>query len=493
MIADLLGWSRRFSLRPAGDGAAKIAREVNLQKEHSSPTGAAPASDSLSLVVIDSENGNGIVGRLLYRLEKSTDNHQDKVTARIEIGASIRGTGEAEKVLREGDARCFAAFPTLSLIEGVVSPEALPRRKCSFGRDTASRIVCEVIMGVISPCIKRTSTMSEEKVFVVAELSADHGHKLDTALAAVRGAKASGADAIKIQTYTPDTITLDCDNEYFQIAQGTIWDGTTLHKLYQEAYTPWEWHGAIRDEAHACGLVFFSTPFDFTAVDFLESLVTPIYKIASFEINDVPLIEYAASKGKPMILSTGVATLAEIEEAVAACRRVRNDDVTLLKCTSSYPAPVERANLLTIPDMARRFGVRVGISDHTMGSVVAVGAVALGAQVVEKHFTLDRAIGGPDASFSMNPDEFSSMVREIRDMEKARGHVEYELDERAKADSYFKRSLFVSEDIKAGNFSQMRTFARFDLQSAFPPHGSGTSLARGQRGIYRRAPPFQIL
>ena len=215
------------------------------------------------------------------------------------------------------------------------------------------------------------------KTMIIAELSANHGHNLETALATVRKAKACGADAIKIQTYTADTITLDCDNEYFQIQQGTLWDGTTLHKLYQEAYTPWEWHAAIQAEAQKEGLIFFSTPFDPTAVDFLETLAVPLYKIASFEITDIPLIEYAASKGKPMIISTGIATLADIEAAVHACRRVGNSDITLLKCTSSYPAPVDEANLLTIPNLAQTFGVKVGLSDHTLGHAVAIAAVAL--------------------------------------------------------------------------------------------------------------------
>lgn len=292
--------------------------------------------------------------------------------------------------------------------------------------------------------------IQNDSVFIIAELSANHGHKLETALATVRAVKECGADAVKIQTYTADTITLDCDNSHFQIRQGTIWDGTTLHKLYQEAYTPWEWHEAIRDEAARCGLVFFSTPFDPTAVEFLDRLGCPIYKIASFEINDIPLIELAASKGRPMIISTGVATEREIHAAVEACRRKGNDEVTLLKCTSSYPAPIEAANLRTIPDMATRFGTKVGLSDHTMGSLVALGAVAMGATVVEKHFILDRSIGGPDASFSMTPDEFKSMVQQIRSLESALGKVEYMSESAPIPSAHFKRSLFVAEDVAAG-------------------------------------------
>ena len=304
---------------------------------------------------------------------------------------------------------------------------------------------------------------------IIAELSANHGGSLETALATVRKAKACGADAIKIQTYTADTITLDCDNEYFQIQQGTLWDGTTLHKLYQEAYTPWEWHAAIQAEAQKEGLIFFSTPFDPTAVDFLETLAVPLYKIASFEITDIPLIEYAASKGKPMIISTGIATLADIEAAVHACRRVGNSDITLLKCTSSYPAPVDEANLLTIPNLAQTFGVKVGLSDHTLGHAVAIAAVALGARVIEKHFILDRTIGGPDASFSLTPDEFRQMVDGIRAAEMALGCVSYELTEKVAASRKFARSLFVSQDIAAGDVLTPQNVRSVRPNDGLPP------------------------
>lgn len=314
--------------------------------------------------------------------------------------------------------------------------------------------------------LAKAQAIHPDRCFVIAELSANHGHSLETALATVRAAKACGADAIKIQTYTADTITLDCDNDYFQIRQGTIWDGTTLHKLYQQAYTPWEWHAAIQAEAHREGLVFFSTPFDLSAVDFLETLEVPLYKIASFEITDIPLIEYAASKGKPMIISTGIATLADIDAAVQACRRMGNQDITLLKCTSSYPAPAEEANLLTIPNLAQTFGVKAGLSDHTLGHAVAIAAVALGARVIEKHFILDRAIGGPDASFSMTPGEFGSMVEGIRQAEAALGEVSYHLNEKAMLSRQFSRSLFVCEDMKAGE-----RFTPNNLRSIRPAHG----------------------
>lgn len=293
--------------------------------------------------------------------------------------------------------------------------------------------------------------MNKDKVFIIAELSANHGHDIDIAIKTIQAAKECGADAIKVQTYTPDTITLDCDNEHFQIKQGTLWDGTTLYKLYEEAYMPWEWHVSLRDEAEKLGMMFFSTPFDNTAVDFLESVRNPIYKIASFEINDIPLIQYAASKGKPMIISTGVASYDEMRNAVDACKAVGNHQITLLKCTSSYPAPIEDANLLMIPDMAKQFGVQVGISDHTIGYIAPVVAVSLGATVVEKHFILDRSVGGPDASFSMTPGEFRDMVVAVRDAERALGKVDYALSVSAQKSAHFKRSLFVSADVKPGD------------------------------------------
>ena len=288
------------------------------------------------------------------------------------------------------------------------------------------------------------------KTFIVAELSANHGHKLDVALESVRAAKEAGADAVKIQTYTADTITLNCDADDFKV-KGTLWDGRTLYDLYQEAYTPWEWHQAIFDEAKKCGLICFSTPFDKTAVDFLEDLGNPIMKIASFEITDIPLIEYAAKKGKPMVISTGIAMPEDIELAVKTCHKVGNNDITLLKCTSSYPAPIEDANLMTMVDMKERYGVKVGLSDHTMGYDVAVAAVALGSTLVEKHFILDRSIGGPDAAFSMEKNEFAAMVKSIRNVEKALGKVVYPDDPSKIKGREFSRSLYVAEDMKAGD------------------------------------------
>ncbi|WP_270446842.1 pseudaminic acid synthase [Fusobacterium varium] len=289
-----------------------------------------------------------------------------------------------------------------------------------------------------------------KKIKIIAEISANHGHSIDVVKKSIELAKESGADAIKIQTYTPDTITLNCDNEYFQINNGTIWDGTTLYKLYQEAYTPWEWHKELFNYAKEIGIEIFSTPFDKTAVDLLEELETPIYKIASFEINDIPLIEYAASKRKPMIISTGVGTEEEIKEAVEACRKMGNEDITLLQCTSQYPAKLEDANLIMIKDLAERFNVKAGLSDHTMGSLVATTAVAMGAEVIEKHFIIDRSLGGPDSRFSMTPIEFREMVENIRNVEKMFGKISYEITEKKKKSFKFKRSLFISKDINKG-------------------------------------------
>ena len=290
---------------------------------------------------------------------------------------------------------------------------------------------------------------SDSKVFIIAELSANHNGSLDTALETIRAAKRAGADCIKLQTYTAETITIDSRKDDFLI-KGTIWEGRNLHELYQEAYTPWEWHQALFEEAKNQGLICFSSPFDTTAVDFLESLNVPAYKIASFEITDVPLIEYVASKGKPIILSTGIAEIEDIELAIDACKRMGNDDIALLKCTSSYPAPIEEANMIMVQDLATRFGVISGLSDHTMGATVPVVATCFGAKIIEKHFILDREIGGPDASFSMNEEEFTAMVKAIREAEKAIGVVDYTLTEKQAKGKDFSRSLYVVQDIKAG-------------------------------------------
>ena len=288
-------------------------------------------------------------------------------------------------------------------------------------------------------------------------------------------------------------MTIDCDNEYFQIKQGTLWDGMTLYRLYRQAYTPWEWHRELFDYAKELGIPLFSTPFDKTAVDCVEGLGNPIIKIASFELVDVPLIEYAASKGRPMILSTVIATLGEIEDAVDVCRRAGNDNITLLKCTSSYPAPLNEANLLTIPDMKKRFGCRVGLSDHSTGNVAACTAVALGAQVIEKHFIIDRSIGGPDAAFSMTKDEFAEMVRRVRETEECLGSVSYELSDKMRKNRKFARSLFAVKDIKKGE-----VFTEENVRSIRPGDGCSPKYLPKLLGMasdkeYKRGEPIIFL
>ena len=284
--------------------------------------------------------------------------------------------------------------------------------------------------------------------FIVAELSANHLQKFNVAIETIHAMKNAGADAVKIQTYTPDTITIDCNNEYFQIKQGTLWDGKTLYQLYKEAYTPWEWQPKLKKYAEDLGLVFFSAPFDRSAVDFLEKIGTPAYKLASFEITDIQLIEYMAAKGKPMVLSTGIATISDIDEAVNVCRKMGNGQIALLKCTSSYPAPLEEVNLKTIPHLAETFNVVCGLSDHTTGITVPIAAVAMGACIIEKHFILDRRMGGPDKAFSLEPAEFQAMVEAIREIERAIGEVSYTLTENTIKNRAFSRSLFVVKNIK---------------------------------------------
>ena len=288
------------------------------------------------------------------------------------------------------------------------------------------------------------------KVFIIAELSANHNGDIQVALDTIRAAKRAGADAVKIQTYTADTLTIDCKNDYFKINHGTAWDGEYLYDLYKRAYTPWEWHAEIFRVANEEGIICFSSPFDNTAVDLLEELKTPIYKIASFEIQDIPLIEYVASKGKPIIFSTGIAEIEDIELAIETCRKAGNNDITILKCTSAYPADPTDANLLTIPDLKEKFGVKVGLSDHTMGIEGPVVAIALGAIVIEKHFILDKKIGGPDAHFSLDEKEFTQMVKSARIAESMMGKIDYEMTEKKKKSRQFSRSLFIVKDVKAG-------------------------------------------
>ena len=285
---------------------------------------------------------------------------------------------------------------------------------------------------------------------IVAEMSANHNGKKETAIETVRAAKRAGADAVKLQTYRADTITLRCDKPDFIINEGSIWDGQYFYDLYEQAYTPWEWHEELFHVAKEEGLICFSSPFDKTAVDMLEALDCPVYKIASFEITDIPLIEYAASKHKPMVLATGIATEEDIQLAVEACRRMGNNDITVLKCTSSYPAPVEEANLCMIRDLAERFQVKSGLSDHTLGSVSPIVAVTQGASMIEKHFILNRSIGGPDCSFSMEEKDFAQMVKDVRMAELSLGKTTYELTEKMRGSRSASRSLYVAEDMKAG-------------------------------------------
>ncbi|MCI8599791.1 MAG: pseudaminic acid synthase [Lachnospiraceae bacterium] len=309
----------------------------------------------------------------------------------------------------------------------------------------------------------------KEPSYIIAEMSGNHNGDIQRALEIVEAAAEAGVDAIKLQTYTADTITLNCDNEYFQTQKGSLWEGRTLHDLYGEAYTPWEWHEPIMERAGKLGLTCFSTPFDFTAVDFLEEMNVPAYKIASYEIQDIPLIRKVARTGKPIMMSTGIATLEDIYIAVEACREEGNEQIVLLKCTSAYPSPYEEINLNVIPNMKQTFGCICGISDHTMGMEVAVASVALGAEVVEKHITLSRADGGVDAAFSMEPKEFADMVTQIRNVEKAKGCVTYELTEKQKDGRQFGRSLFVSEDICEGD-----KFTEKNIRSVRPALGLAT-------------------
>jgi pseudaminic acid synthase len=302
--------------------------------------------------------------------------------------------------------------------------------------------------------------------YIIAEISANHNGSLETALEMVRIAKECGADAVKIQTYTADTLTLDCDNEYFRIGGGTLWDGMTLHKLYQQAHTPWEWHEEIFAKATAVGIDCFSTPFDETAVDFLEPFDPPCHKIASFELVHHPLLRKVAQTGRPVIMSTGMATLHEIAAAVEILRENGCEDLALLKCTSSYPAPPEEANLARIPHMAAAFHCAAGLSDHTLGIAVPVAAVALGATIIEKHFCRSRSEPGPDSAFSLEPDEFKQMVEAIRNAEKAIGTVTYERTEKEKSGLAFRRSLFFARDLPAGH-----RLAAEDIRIVRPGHG----------------------
>lgn len=295
------------------------------------------------------------------------------------------------------------------------------------------------------------STIGQDHpTLIVAELSANHNQDFDIAVKTLEAAKAAGADAIKLQTYTADTMTIDCNNEHFTIKNGSLWDGETLYQLYQRATTPWEWQPKLKAIADELDLLCFSTPFDHSALDFLEEMDMPVHKLASFEIQDIPLIEAMAKTGKPIIMSTGMATLEDIELAIETCHKAGNTQLVILKCTSAYPSPLEEANLLTIADMQQRFPAIIGISDHTLGTTAPLVGVSLGAKVIEKHFILDRSLGGPDADFSIDPSELKQLVEEVRKVEKLMGTVNYNLSEKVQKNRTFARSLFIVEDIAEG-------------------------------------------
>jgi pseudaminic acid synthase len=315
-----------------------------------------------------------------------------------------------------------------------------------------------------------------QPVYIIAEMSANHNQDFEQAVKIIHAAKKTGADAVKLQTYTPDTITLDCDNDYFRI-KGTIWEGKNLYELYGEAYTPWEWQPKLKKIANDLGMDLFSTPFDHTAVDFLEKMDVPVYKVASFELVDIPLLRKIAQTSKPIIMSTGMATLAEIDEAVNAIREEGGNQLALMKCTSAYPASPDEMNLWTIPHMAEAFGVPTGLSDHTLGITVPVVAVALGACIIEKHFTLSRKDSGPDCAFSLEPHEFKEMVDAIRIAKKALGKISYEINEKQKESRVFRRSLFVVKDINKGE-----KFTNDNVRSIRPGHGLHTRYLKDITG-----------
>lgn len=327
--------------------------------------------------------------------------------------------------------------------------------------------------------INKTLINKNSKTYFIAELSANHCQNKTIALNLIKAAKESGADAVKLQTYTPDTMTLNCDNEHFKINTGTIWDGKTLYELYKNAYTPWEWHKELKDYANELGMDFFSTPFDESAVDFLDDLGVPLYKIASFEVTDHILLKKIASKGKPVILSTGIVDLPQLSESVQILRNHGVKDIIIMKCTSAYPASIEDANLNTIPNIANTFNVIPGLSDHTLGIEVPIAAVCLGAKVIEKHFTLDRSSGSPDDKFSLLPSEFKQMVESIRKVEKSLGVIKYDKSNNELKSRIFTRSLFVSEDVKRGDI-----ITKYNIRSVRPGTGMHTrnyDLVLGKR------------
>ncbi len=327
--------------------------------------------------------------------------------------------------------------------------------------------------------------------YIIAEMSANHAGSLERALELIHVAKDAGADCVKIQTYTADTMTIDCHNEYFQIEKGT-WEGENLYGLYQKAYTPWEWQEQLRDEAAKVGIDFLSTPFDPRSVDFLEDLGVYFYKIASFELVDIPLLEYVAAKNKPIIMSTGMGTLEEIQEAVDAICSTGNRQLALMKCSSAYPAKPEEMNLRTMQDLKERFGVPVGLSDHSMGAFSAATAVAMGANLIEKHFCISRAVKNPDSSFSMEPQEFREMVEQVREVEKAMGSVQYGVSRQEESNACFRRSLFVVEDIAAGEVLTPEKIRSIRPAYGLKPKHYQEVLGRTAKRALRRGTPLSF-
>jgi pseudaminic acid synthase len=320
--------------------------------------------------------------------------------------------------------------------------------------------------------------LQKDGVYIIAELSANHGGKIDIAKDTIKAAKEIDANAIKLQTYTADTLTLDCDKDDFIIKGGTLWDKRKLYDLYKEAYLPWEWHKELFKYARSIDIDIFSSPFDKSAVDFLEQFNPSAYKIASFEITDYELIRYTATKMKPIIISTGIATIDEIQDVVNICREVGNDDIVLLKCTSAYPAKLEDANLTMIPSLAQTFGVISGFSDHTLGTTAPIVATTLGAKVIEKHFILDKSIGGADADFSLDKQEFSDMIKAVRDTQKLLGNIDYSMAPKKKQSRQFSRSLYVSKDIKKGE-----VFTEENIRSVRPGYGMHPKYLKDILGI----------
>ena len=330
----------------------------------------------------------------------------------------------------------------------------------------------------------------DNKCFIIAELSANHNHDFNIAVKSIEAAKEAGADAVKLQTYTPDTITIDCNNRYFQTNKGGLWEGQNLYSLYKQAYTPWEWQPKLKEIANSLGMECFSSPFDFTAVDFLEKMDVPAYKVASFEITDIPLIEYMAEKGKPMIISTGIANLTDIEKAVDACHRKGNRDVVILKCTSAYPAKIEDANLKMIANLKETFGTEVGLSDHTLGVTVPISATILGAKVIEKHFILDKSIKTPDSEFSLDKDEFKFMVKSVREAEKSLGNIDYKLDERKIERRKYARSLFVVKNVKKGEMITSENVRSIRPSDGIHPENYNKILGKRFNNDYEKGTPL---